>query len=127
MFGIPESLRVLKTGKIGGGLLVVHASVRGYRDPFRILIDSGTSTNFAQRQTVECNNDKFADALRESEGRVKVSVRLDDSSVVNVPEVQVDLVVKFEGFDNTESCGINNKRVFRDHPRQSSPADGYKR
>ncbi|POM79461.1 Gag protein [Phytophthora palmivora] len=88
----PESLGALQTRKSSGGLLVVHASVRGYGDPIRVLIDSGPSTNFARRQTVARNGDKYADALRESKGRGQVSVRLADGTVVN-----------FEDFDSTES------------------------
>ncbi|POM63060.1 LOW QUALITY PROTEIN: hypothetical protein PHPALM_27704, partial [Phytophthora palmivora] len=81
----PESLGALETRKSSGGLLVVHASVRGYGDPFRILIDSGASTNFARRQTVTRNGDKYADALRETKGRGQVSMGLADGTVVNVP------------------------------------------
>ncbi|POM66965.1 LOW QUALITY PROTEIN: Pol protein [Phytophthora palmivora] len=99
----PESLGALETRKSSGGLLVVHASVRGYGDPFRVLIDSGASTNFARRQTVARNGDKYADALRESKGRDQVSVRLADDTVVEVPRVRMDLAVKFEDFDSTES------------------------
>ncbi|POM75227.1 LOW QUALITY PROTEIN: Hypothetical protein PHPALM_7699 [Phytophthora palmivora] len=99
----PESLGTLETSKSSGGLLVVHASVRGYGDPFRILIDSGASTNFARRQTVARNGDKYADALRESERRGQVSVRLADGTVINVPEVRMDLAVKLEVFDSTKS------------------------
>ncbi|POM74504.1 Pol protein [Phytophthora palmivora] len=99
----PESLGALETRKSSGGLLVVHASVRGYGDTFRIQIDSGPSTNFARHQTVTRNGDKYADALRESEGRGLVSVRLADGTVVNVPGVWMDLAVKSEDFDSTES------------------------
>ncbi|POM74979.1 Hypothetical protein PHPALM_7975 [Phytophthora palmivora] len=95
----PESLGALETRKSSGGLLVVHANVRGYKDPFRILIDSGASTNFARRQTVARDGDKYADALRESEGRGQVSVRLAEGTVVNVPGVRMDLA----GFDSTGS------------------------
>ncbi|POM76491.1 Gag protein [Phytophthora palmivora] len=56
----PESLGALETRKSSGGLLVVPASVRGYGDPFRILIDSGESTIFTRRQTVARNGDKYA-------------------------------------------------------------------
>ncbi|POM59257.1 LOW QUALITY PROTEIN: Gag protein, partial [Phytophthora palmivora] len=63
--------------KSSGGLLVVHASVRGYGDPFRVLIDSAASTNFDRRQMVARNGDKYADALRESEGRGQVSPWID--------------------------------------------------
>ncbi|POM69283.1 LOW QUALITY PROTEIN: Gag protein [Phytophthora palmivora] len=66
----PESLGALETRKSSGGLLVVHAS----GDPFRVLIDSGASTNFARRQTVARNGDKYADALRESKGRGQVGI-----------------------------------------------------
>ncbi|POM80113.1 Gag protein [Phytophthora palmivora] len=99
----PESLGALETRKSSDGLLVVHASIRGYGDPFIILIDSEASTNFARRQTVARNGDKFADALRESKDRGQVSMRLADGTVVNVPGVRMDLAVKFEDFDSTES------------------------
>ncbi|POM62295.1 hypothetical protein PHPALM_28570 [Phytophthora palmivora] len=99
----PESLGALETRKSNGGLLVVHASVWGYGDPFRILIDSRASTNFARHQTVARNSDKFADVLRGSKDRCQVSVRLADGTVVNVPGVRMDLAVKFEDFDSTAS------------------------
>ncbi|POM79216.1 Pol protein [Phytophthora palmivora] len=53
--------------------------------------------------TVARNGDKYADALRESEGRGQVSVGLADGTVVNVPGVRMDLAVMFEDFDSTES------------------------
>ncbi|POM64541.1 Gag protein [Phytophthora palmivora] len=53
--------------------------------------------------TVARNGDKYADALRESEGWSLVSVRLADGTVVNVHGVRMDLVVRFEDFDSTES------------------------
>ncbi|POM59311.1 hypothetical protein PHPALM_31976 [Phytophthora palmivora] len=87
----PESLGALETRKSSGGLLVVHASVRGYGDPFRVLIDSGASTNFARRQTVARNGDKYADALRKCKGRGETG-----------RWVRMDLAVKFEDFDSTE-------------------------
>ncbi|POM61942.1 Gag protein [Phytophthora palmivora] len=94
---------LVKMRKSSSGLLVVHASVRGFGDLFLILIDSGASTNFARRQTVARNGDKYADALRESKGRGQVSVRLADGTVVSEPGVRMDLVVKFEDLDSTES------------------------
>ncbi|POM81713.1 Putative Polyprotein [Phytophthora palmivora] len=71
--------------------------------PIRILIDSGASANFARDQTVARGGDKYADALRENEGRGQISVRLADGTVANVPGVRKDLAVKFEDFDSTES------------------------
>ncbi|POM64530.1 LOW QUALITY PROTEIN: Gag protein [Phytophthora palmivora] len=88
----PESLGALETRKSSSGPL-------GFTRV--ILIDSGASTNFARRQMVAQNGDKYADALRESEGQV--SVRLADDTVVNVPGVRMDLAVKFEVFDSTAS------------------------
>ncbi|POM58195.1 Gag protein [Phytophthora palmivora] len=45
----------------------------------------------------------YANALLESEGRGQVSVRLANGTVVNAPGVRMDLAVKFEDFDSTES------------------------
>ncbi|POM76707.1 Pol protein [Phytophthora palmivora] len=87
----PESLGDLETRKSSGGLLVVHASERGYGYPFRILVDSGASTLHARRSHEIATS------------RVQVSVRLTDGTVVNVPGVRMDLAVKFEDFDSTES------------------------
>ncbi|POM72738.1 Gag protein [Phytophthora palmivora] len=77
----PESLGALETRKSSGGLLVAHAS---------------SWLTLGRRRTL-------LDALRESEGRGQVSVRLADGTVVNVPGVRMDLAVKFEDFDSTES------------------------
>ncbi|KAL8000551.1 putative Zinc finger, CCHC-type, aspartic peptidase domain superfamily [Plasmopara halstedii] len=88
----PESLYTLESAKSSGGLLVVHGRVRGYDHPFRILIDSGASRNFARRQTVAGNSNKLADALRESKGNGTVSVRLADG--------------KFEDFDSSEQFTV---------------------
>ncbi|POM79037.1 Gag protein [Phytophthora palmivora] len=73
----PERRGALETRKSRGGPLVVH--------------------------TVARNGDKFADALRESEDWGQVSVRRVDGTVVKVPGVRMDLAVKFEDFDSTES------------------------
>ncbi|POM78707.1 LOW QUALITY PROTEIN: Gag protein [Phytophthora palmivora] len=54
--------------------------------------------------TVARNDDKYADAVRESEGRDQVSVRLADGTVINVPGVRMDLAVKFEDLD---SCSLS--------------------
>ncbi|POM71411.1 Gag protein [Phytophthora palmivora] len=51
-------------------------SHRQARTPTSVWQDH--TTNFARRQTVARNGDEFADALRESEGRGQVTVRLAD-------------------------------------------------
>ncbi|GMF35161.1 unnamed protein product [Phytophthora fragariaefolia] len=98
----PESLRTLESRKSSDRMLVVHGRVWGYEYPFRFLIDSGASKNFARRQSVARNADKFADALRENSGAGLVSMRLANGSLVEVPRVLMDLSVKFEDLDNTE-------------------------
>ncbi|GMF45567.1 unnamed protein product [Phytophthora fragariaefolia] len=65
-------------------------------------MDSGVSKNFARRQSVARNADKFVDALRENSGTGPVSVRLVNGSLVETPRVLMDLAVKFEGLDSTE-------------------------
>ncbi|POM65588.1 Gag protein [Phytophthora palmivora] len=84
----PENLDAFETRKSSGGLLVVHAS------------------------TVARNGDKYADALRESKGKDQVSVRLADGTVVNVPGVRMDLAVKFEDFDSTDSFLVLDKDKY---------------
>ncbi|KAG4037513.1 hypothetical protein PC123_g26923 [Phytophthora cactorum] len=102
----PESLCTLESEKGSGGLLVVHARVRGYELPFRVLIDFGASKNFARRQTVASNSNKLTDALRESKGKGTVSEQLADGKVITVPRIHMDLAVKFEDFDSSEQFTV---------------------
>ncbi|POM58157.1 Gag protein [Phytophthora palmivora] len=71
----PKSLGALEARKYSGGPLVVHVNA------------------------VARNSDKYADALRETEGRGQAS-RWYGGKVLGV---RMDLAVKFEGFDSTES------------------------
>ncbi|ETP47973.1 hypothetical protein F442_06179, partial [Phytophthora nicotianae P10297] len=102
----PQSLRTLESAKGSDGLLVVHGRVQGYDHLFRILIDSGASRNFARRRTVARNSNRLTDALRESKGNGAVSVRLADGKAVTVPNIQMDLAVKFEDFDSLEQFTV---------------------
>ncbi|GMG17869.1 unnamed protein product [Phytophthora fragariaefolia] len=98
----PRHKRQGNSRKSSDRLLVVHGRVRGHEYPFRTLIDSGASKNFARRLPMARNTDKFADALRENSGAGPVSVRLANGSLVEVPRVLMDLSVKFEDFDSTD-------------------------
>ncbi|POM69780.1 Pol protein [Phytophthora palmivora] len=110
---LPEHIKVtvfmdgLKVGPSRTQLFRVHANTMEEAIQIalqgEILIDSGASKIFARRQTVARNGDKYSDALRESEGRGQVSVRLADGTVVNVLGVRADLAVKFEDIDSTET------------------------
>ncbi|KAI9988522.1 hypothetical protein PInf_021953 [Phytophthora infestans] len=71
------------------GLLVVQANVKGFAKPWRGLIDSGASGNYARGSTLE-GSQLYAD----------ISVRLATETLVTVSEVAVDLEVKFENFDS---------------------------
>ncbi|POM77429.1 LOW QUALITY PROTEIN: Gag protein, partial [Phytophthora palmivora] len=90
-----ESQGALETWKSSGGRLVVHARVQEYGDPFIILIDSGASTNFARPTQ--------SHGMATSMPTGQVSVRLADGTVLNVPGIRMDLAVKLEDFDSTES------------------------
>ncbi|POM59724.1 LOW QUALITY PROTEIN: Gag protein [Phytophthora palmivora] len=86
---VPESLNALETRTSSGGLLVVHeSSMMGRR---RTLLDARRSHGKATSYR------RFA----ESEGRGQVSVRLADGTVCTWD--RMDLAVKFEDFDSTDS------------------------
>ncbi|POM71095.1 LOW QUALITY PROTEIN: Gag protein [Phytophthora palmivora] len=93
----PESLGALETRKSSSGLLVVHERV--YGDPFRSVIDSGASTYLLDAR----RSRGMATSMPTLCVKVKAGARLANGTVVNVPGVRMDLPVKFEDFDNTES------------------------
>ncbi|POM66727.1 Gag protein [Phytophthora palmivora] len=100
---LPEHIKVtvfmdgLKVGPSRTQLFRVHTNTM--EEAIQIALQEA----YSHRQTVARNGDKYADALRESKGRGQVSVRLADGTVFNVPGVRMDLAVKFEDFDSTES------------------------
>ncbi|KAG2774275.1 hypothetical protein PC116_g16618 [Phytophthora cactorum] len=51
---------------------------------------------------VASNSNKLTDALRESKGKGTVSVQLADGKVITVPQIHMDLAIKFEDFDSSE-------------------------
>ncbi|GMF37785.1 unnamed protein product [Phytophthora fragariaefolia] len=106
--------------------LVVHGRVWGYEYPIRILIDSGASKNFARRQSVARNADKFADALRENSGAGPVSVRFANGTLVEVPRVLMDLSVHFEDFDNTERFIVSRWTTLVSHVPTSVKSKGVR-
>ncbi|ETI35350.1 hypothetical protein F443_18307 [Phytophthora nicotianae P1569] len=84
------------------GLLVVQANVKGFVKPWRVLIDSGASGNYARRSTLE-GSQLYAEAL-EVRTRDEILVRLATGTLVTVSKVSVDLNVKFLDFDSVERC-----------------------
>ncbi|ETO60135.1 hypothetical protein F444_21631 [Phytophthora nicotianae P1976] len=84
------------------GLLVVQANVKGFVKPWRVLIDSGASGNYARRSALE-GSQLYAEAL-EVRTRDEISVRLATGILVTVSKVSADLNVKFLDFDSVERC-----------------------
>ncbi|ETO99493.1 hypothetical protein F441_23092 [Phytophthora nicotianae CJ01A1] len=84
------------------GLLVVQANVKGFVKPWRVLIDSGASGNYARRSILE-GSQLYSEAL-EVRTREEISVRLATGTLVTVSKVSVDLNVKFLNFDSVEPC-----------------------
>jgi hypothetical protein len=84
------------------GLLVVEATVKGFTKPWKILIDSGASGNYARRSTME-GSQQYGEALKARTSDV-ITVRLATGTRVMVPKVAVNLGVKFLDFDSVERC-----------------------
>ena len=83
------------------GLLVASAKIKGFEEPWSILIDSGASGNYARRRSLGCQ--QYAEALKAHEGDV-ITVRLATGARVTVPKVPLNLGVKFLDFDSIERC-----------------------
>ncbi|GMF19397.1 unnamed protein product [Phytophthora lilii] len=84
------------------GLLVVEAAVKGFNKPWKILIDSGASGNYARRSTIE-GSQLYADALDARKGGL-ITVRLATRTLVTLSNVAVDLGVRFLDFNSVERC-----------------------
>ena len=67
------------------GLLVAEAKVKGSEKSWSILIDSGTSCNYARRRSLE-RSQHYAEALTSHECDA-ITVRLATGSRVTVPKV----------------------------------------
>ena len=70
------------------GLLVVLAIVEGFEKPWSILIESGASSNYVRRRSLEGNH-QYAEALKVHDGD-GVTVRLATSARVTVHKVPLN-------------------------------------
>jgi len=68
------------------GLLVVEATVKGFTKPWKILIDSGASGNYARRSTME-GSQQYAEALKAQTSDV-ITVRLATETVLRCPRLR---------------------------------------
>ena len=86
------------------GLLVAEAKLKGFEKPWSILIDSGSSCNYARRHSLE-GSQLNAEALTAHEGD-SITVRLATGSRVTVPKVPLNLGIKFLDFDSIELLSL---------------------
>uniref|UniRef100_H3H363 CCHC-type domain-containing protein n=1 Tax=Phytophthora ramorum TaxID=164328 RepID=H3H363_PHYRM len=85
-----------------GDVAPPRASVKGYDEPLKFLIDSGASYNFATKASVVRNSALYASALEASKRNTNVSVRLATGSIVSTRKVRLSLNVNFDDFNSVE-------------------------
>ena len=89
-------------GEYKPGLLVVLATSKGFGKPWSILIDSGASSNYVRRLSLE-GNQQYAEAPKAQDGD-SITVRLATGARVTVPKVPLNLGLKFLDFNSVERC-----------------------
>jgi hypothetical protein len=90
--------------RVSGDLLIVTASVKGYKRPFKVLIDCGATRNYGCKQSIAENTPLFAQACERVQGMA--SVRLAAGVVARTKKVEVDLRVAFNDFDSVGSFTV---------------------
>ena len=101
-----ETPRVAQVGSLVGstpqvstnGLLVFEARVANLNTPWRVLIDTGASENFARRQTVRSNEQSLGKSAFTSRGH-ELFVRLADGTMSKSDGSDVELRLRFQDFD----------------------------
>ena len=96
----PNLVGYTTKGEYKPGLLVVLATVKGFEKPWSILIDSGASSNYVRRRSLE-GNQQYAEALKAQDGD-SITVRLAMGARVTVPNVLLNLRLKFLDFNSVE-------------------------
>ena len=84
------------------GLLVASSSINCFEEPWSILIDSGASSNYVRRRSLE-GSQQYAEALKAHEGDV-ITVSLVTRTRFTVPKVPLNLGVKLLDFNSIERC-----------------------
>ena len=79
-------------GEYKPGLLIAVANVKGFEKPWSILTDSGASSNYVRRRSLEGNH-QYAETLQAHDGDC-ITVRLATGARVTVPNVPL----RFEVF-----------------------------
>ena len=81
-------------------MLAASATVKGFEEPWSILIESGASGNYVRRRSLE-GSQQYGEALKAHEGDV-ITVLLATGDRVTVPKVVLNLGVKFLDFNSIE-------------------------
>lgn len=84
------------------GLLVVKAAVNGFDNTWIILIDSGASSNYARRRSLE-GSQPYAEALR-AQNSETITARPATGTCVTSPKIVINLGVKSLDFNSVERC-----------------------
>ena len=109
----PDLVGNTTKGEYKPGLLVVLATVKGFEKPWSILIDSGASSNYVRRRSLE-GNQQYAEALKAQDGD-SITVRLATGARVTVPKVPLNLGLKFLDFNSVERCLVLDLDSRYDH------------
>ena len=78
--------------------MVFQATVKGFSEPFTVLIDSGATANFASRNALMREHEAYL-GCEKHKIRDRVQARLADGALINVADMQVRLPLKFLDFD----------------------------
>jgi RNase H-like domain found in reverse transcriptase/Reverse transcriptase (RNA-dependent DNA polymerase)/Integrase zinc binding domain/Chromo (CHRromatin Organisation MOdifier) domain/Retroviral aspartyl protease len=86
------------------GLITFVAKVKGFR-PLNVLVDCGATQNFLRRQTLDESEHKDSFNRNLYSGQW-LEVRLATGKKQRYPKISVDLCMKFEGFEGTETLYV---------------------
>ena len=85
--------------------MVFQASVKGFSQPFTVLIDSGATANFISRSALMREHSAYL-ACDKHKIRDRVQARLADGALIKVADTRVRLPLKFLDFDSKESLYV---------------------
>ena len=84
------------------GVLVTSATVKGFEEPWSILIESGASGNYVRRRSLKWSQ-QYVEALK-AHKRDVITVRLAPEARVTVPKDPLNLGVKFLDFNSIDAA-----------------------
>jgi hypothetical protein len=85
--------------RLSGDLLIVTASVKGYKRPFKVLIGCGAIRNYGCKESIAKNTALFAQVCGRGQRMVSVPQ-------ARTKKIGVDFRVAFNDFDSIESFTV---------------------